>query len=343
MHKVLSSALVSIGLISTAALATDFQTRIIGGCEAGTGEHPWMVALGRKFVDENGNTSEYQNTFCGATLVHQDWALTAAHCLFKKPFAGQDYATDELELYIGTNVLGNGTDTSTYYDISEIHVHPSYNPARVDLGNDIALLRLSRTSTQDPARLASVAPGAGYQALTAGWGDVDAADDVITNSGQVINHTWLPTALHEVNVQIQPNAACEEGAGLPADRLCAGYAFGGRDSCQGDSGGPLMLRSQSSDTLVGIVSYGDGCAEAGSYGVYTSVANYRSWIASVTFDDSTSSSDLPSPAALSENYSDFTSPCKIPSRISSGGGGGASFALSVIALLALLRRRLALR
>ena len=55
------------------------------------------------------------------------------------------------------------------------------------------------------------------------------------------------------------------------------------DTCQGDSGGPLMLYTASQQwELVGVTSYGDGCARANYAGVYTRVAAYQSWIATVT-------------------------------------------------------------
>ncbi len=58
--------------------------------------------------------------------------------------------------------------------------------------------------------------------------------------------------------------------------ICAG---GDRaDACTGDSGGPLMALRRGGWTLVGVTSYGVGCANQRFPGVYFSVAKYARWI-----------------------------------------------------------------
>jgi secreted trypsin-like serine protease len=61
--------------------------------------------------------------------------------------------------------------------------------------------------------------------------------------------------------------------------LCAGGGRPRRDTCYGDSGGPLVVdrespaRAPADFVLVGLVDFGNGCAQSGYPGVYTRIAN----------------------------------------------------------------------
>ncbi|KAK2725369.1 hypothetical protein QYM36_000016, partial [Artemia franciscana] len=91
----------------------------------------------------------------------------------------------------------------------------------------------------------------------------------------------LSDVLLAVNVPVISDADCRGAYGetdVADSMICAGdLANGGIDSCQGDSGGPLYMGS----TIIGIVSWGYGCAYAGYPGVYTQVSYYVSFIKSV--------------------------------------------------------------
>jgi secreted trypsin-like serine protease len=60
--------------------------------------------------------------------------------------------------------------------------------------------------------------------------------------------------------------------------FCAGYMEAARDACSGDSGGPLVVHYRGTTFLLGVVSWGEKCADKGKYGVYTRLANFLSWI-----------------------------------------------------------------
>ena len=95
----------------------------------------------------------------------------------------------------------------------------------------------------------------GRAGLVTGWG--------VTEEGGA----HLAAALREVNVTILANTEC--GQAVSESMMCAGQPEGGRDSCQGDSGGPLVTPlTGGSLSLVGVVSWGRGCARPGLPGVY---------------------------------------------------------------------------
>ncbi len=92
-----------------------------------------------------------------------------------------------------------------------------------------------------------------------------------------------PDILQEGEVPILARSQCTDfrvyGNKLTSNMMCAGYLTGGLDSCDGDSGGPLVCQNRDGKwKLVGITSWGYGCAEANAPGVYTRVERYLSWI-----------------------------------------------------------------
>lgn len=61
--------------------------------------------------------------------------------------------------------------------------------------------------------------------------------------------------------------------------MCAGTK--GKDSCVGDSGGPVISRDRDGRaSLVGVVSWADGCASSNKPGVNSDISHYFYWIIS---------------------------------------------------------------
>lgn len=109
-------------------------------------------------------------------------------------------------------------------------------------------------------------PAAGTTLTVAGWGT--------TSSGGS-----SPTALRKVDVPVVSRTTCRQNysvSEITENMFCAGLTAGGKDSCQGDSGGPIV--DSSSRQLVGVVSWGEGCAAAGKPGVYARVDTLLSFI-----------------------------------------------------------------
>jgi secreted trypsin-like serine protease len=88
-----------------------------------------------------------------------------------------------------------------------------------------------------------------------------------------------------VDVTVQDRDVCETNykEAIPAtvitrNMFCAGRPEGTVDSCQGDSGGYIGTLIEGKHHVLGIVSWGIGCARPKLFGVYTVVANYIEWV-----------------------------------------------------------------
>ncbi len=237
---------------------------IIGGEDAPTGAWPWMVAL--VYAD---NSNVEQGQFCGGSLIQADWVLTAAHCTYD--MGGRPRTAAEIDIVIGRHRL-NGRD-GTRVHIQQIIRHAGYTGNSFD--NDLALLQLVTPVNDLPIALLTPDRRAleshGQPATVIGWG--------VTEQGSASD------LLRQVTVPLVDLRTCRQSYGIFNEKvsdnmICAGSKSGGIDSCQGDSGGPLMVFDERAAQWmqVGIVSWGDGCAEPNYYGVYTRVSNYAAWI-----------------------------------------------------------------
>jgi transmembrane serine protease 11D len=244
--------------------------RIVGGEPVAIKDHPWQVALVR------GTLADPQRSqFCGGSLINNTWVLTAAHCV-RNSIVREDPA--RAHVVAGTATYLSGGER---LELAAIHVHPSYNAATMDY--DFALLRLSRPATT------------GGNAATRPIGTVEANTQVAARTRASVTG-WGATAegssgsvdLLGAVVPTITNATCNRPQSYNNDitdrMMCAGRPSGGVDSCQGDSGGPLsaMLPGRNAPILIGVVSWGEGCARRLKYGVYAKVSAAADWIASTT-------------------------------------------------------------
>ena len=164
--------------------------------------------------------------------------------------------------------------TETFKSIKVV-AHPLYNRSTLDY--DYALIQLNADSkfrSIDLNRAEISIPEvdtAPVNVWTSGWGT--------TSEGSYT----LPNLLNKVEVPLVTTKACNAATaynGEITDRMiCAGLVAGGKDSCQGDSGGPLFVKQTSGDyMLVGVVSWGEGCARPNKFGVYSKVNVMVDWI-----------------------------------------------------------------
>ncbi|RWQ31000.1 MAG: serine protease [Mesorhizobium sp.] len=234
--------------------------RIVGGHLTLVNDNPWQIAMIRAQVAE-----PTRSQFCGGSLIRDNWVLTAAHCV-DNAIVRKD--PSRVDVIAGTTQYAIGGER---LKVSAIHTHPNYNSSTMD--NDFALLQLQAPSTMGHAiqlvdAQAELADGTGV--CVSGWGAI------AEGSGGSLD-------LLGAVVPIVSNTVCNEpgsyGGDILPSMLCAGRKEGGVDSCQGDSGGPLSASIDGKNTLVGVVSWGEGCARRLKYGVYSRITTATGWIA----------------------------------------------------------------
>jgi len=260
------------------------KSKIVGGSETEPGNFPWMAVSRIKGSQNIGG--------CGATLIASRWAITAAHCHYERDYNNDKciYNRPTLSLTFGVHDLNDLNDKRKEVKVAKIINHPQYNC--FNERNDIALLKLAEEidlTSYTPACLSvSGTDYTGQVGLAIGWGFTDACDPYLSPTLQEVNvkivsDQTCEKAKGNYKIYDHDNNVCKSGYGSYAgnifdEMLCAGSQ--GKDACQGDSGGPLTVDTSGQHTLVGVTSWGLGCAANGFYGVYTEVANkkIRAWI-----------------------------------------------------------------
>ncbi|CAH0405205.1 unnamed protein product [Chilo suppressalis] len=229
--------------------------RIVGGSVTTIYNYPEIASL----LFSWGNEGHFQ--VCGGTILNNRAMLTAAHCTI-------GYAAVRWRSRVGSTNANSG---GVVINSASIINHPNYN--RVTFDNDIAIIRLASiihfTMAIQPGSFAGAAYHLGDNQVVwaAGWGTTSAGGQ----SSEQLRHVQIWT----INQATCRNRYASVGNTITDNMLCSGWLdIGGRDQCQGDSGGPLYHNR----VVVGVCSWGRGCAQAFFPGVNTRVARYISWI-----------------------------------------------------------------
>lgn len=220
---------------------------IVGGHDTDIAAHPWQVSL-----------QVGEKHFCGGSLLNNEWVLTAAHCITEAK------TIENLFVRAGATLYNSGGQR---IGVKKAIVHEDWNDS-FDYENDIGLLQLASPLTIRNVRPIALPPidlniPSGSSVSVTGWG-------LTKEKGN------LSVTLQEVIINYVSNAECQKAyADMVTDlMLCAGFKDGGRGSCQADSGGPAIYNNQ----VVGVASFGIGCARAKYPDVFTRTSKYIKWI-----------------------------------------------------------------
>ena len=236
------------------------------------------MALTTDWPDET-KPKGWFTSLCGGTLVGTRYVVSAAHCFI-------DYDDKNIQSYNYVNVTLGATKRAgpqkcrRFTVPAEYVLHPDYAGRRTQRANDIAVLTLKHELDLcafphiKPACLprSSLASFIGKSAVVTGWGTLEEGDE------------RSPDHLQELTLRIRGKQNCGKYDYMVTEsNFCAGDLKGGKDTCQGDSGGPLVAMDRKNNdamTLVGVTSFGKGCARPGFPGVYADVPYFmaNNWL-----------------------------------------------------------------
>ncbi|MDM8565554.1 serine protease [Candidatus Halobeggiatoa sp. HSG11] len=148
-------------------IPSERTTRILNGVKATNDIYPWIVKIGKN-----------NNSWCGGSLIHPQWVMTAAHCVTTCVKETTEKECDEQEKKI-TIPMDIG-EVEIYFSnkgsvetkkIEEIFPHKSY--VKLDNEHDIVLLKLETESKFSPVALLSNGShhfSKDISAIVMGWG-----------------------------------------------------------------------------------------------------------------------------------------------------------------------------
>ncbi|XP_068238823.1 trypsin-1-like [Palaemon carinicauda] len=235
-----------------ASSKSDSQINIIGGEVAEHGEFPYQVSVQHKGIFG-------QIHVCGGSVLDKMYVLTSANCI-------ESISAKNIRVIAGMTSLAKDVDTKQEVRVTSKVIHEKYSSVTRD--NDIALLKLEQELILNDLVRSIELPiedvPDGSICIMTGWGATTPTGDRVDD-------------LHKVQIPVVDSTICRTFYGESAisdGMVCAGKITGGSGSCEGDMGGPLQCEG----VLQGIYSWGKGCAEPASPGVYTKVIHYKEWI-----------------------------------------------------------------
>jgi len=235
-----------------------------------------MVFCGGTFIDTAGNVASNEN------IPERAWVLTAGHC------ARGRTAKD-------VKVVGGSTDPHHLlkYDVERI-IEFGYN--KDTKVNDIALMRCKLTpQSRNLAMSRSIEDRVPMEISTIPMADRGFDSSGMTGTVSGFGYTKYKGTqakeLRDAKVKIHSGEECSRmykdvtSVYNATNMLCAGGLD--RDACQGDSGGPLIVHDNTgaNPQLVGVVSWGIGCATPDVPGAYARVSYYHSTIVKAIKED----------------------------------------------------------
>jgi secreted trypsin-like serine protease len=336
----------------TDSSSDEITTYISNGTETSTSTFGDFVSL---FYDRRAYDGVYgTHSFCGGTMLADQYVLTAAHCIFD----GYGQPNTEYMLYMAVGQVddeNNFPSSVTTVRASEFYYFSSYSDSSSDLWeNDIAIIKLA-----SPLSVSSHVNRVSDETLYR-----DSSNSFVAVGHGNTSQGVGTSTLHQASITYVDNTTCQSStstlSGLHDSQICFTGPTNSTTSllsgvCSGDSGGPVYWNNSGTYVQVGITSFGPvncgtGLGTAKITGVFTEIADYSTWITNV-LNGSTSAQYTATDAKRQTYYdtylsssSGFYSAPSYPvlsssSDDSSGGGSIGFYLLGLLAIVGFCRAR----
>ncbi|XP_061675722.1 complement C1r-A subcomponent [Syngnathoides biaculeatus] len=244
------------------------QSNVTSGT-APKGALPWQAVL------------RVHGSRAAAMVIGDRWLMTTAHSLVH---SGRLEEPENVQIYVGHTDIASmlGTPVSP----ASLHVHPGYNNADgLNFDNDIALIRLEEALTFSASLMPICLPTDDALYHSDKVGVISGSVMTLQRGRRVLVNKQMYSHLPVVGQD-----TCQSSIStwstlrrvrvptLTDNMFCAGPQEVGLVFCYGFGGSPFAVYDNASYWAAGIVSWGTGCGEPGTYEVFTKVINYVDWI-----------------------------------------------------------------